>query len=67
MQESIKESPFFLMYGRNSRLPMTTALSWPMERAMVDLEEHGEQFATNLTEAWKMAQKAIQQAQNKQK
>ena len=41
MQESTKESPFFLMYGRDPRLPTATALSWPMERSMVDLEEYG--------------------------
>ena len=67
MQESTKESPFFLMYGRDPRLPTATALSWPMERSMVDLEEYGEHLATNLAEAWKVAQEAIQQAQSKQK
>ena len=63
MQESTKESPFFLMYGRDPRLPTATALSWSMERSMVDLEEYGEHLATNLAEAWKVAQEAIQQAQ----
>ena len=67
MQESTRESPFFLMYGRDPRLPTATALSWPMERSMVDLEEYGENLAANLSEAWKMAQEAIQQAQSKQK
>ena len=50
MQEFIKESPFFLMYGCDVRLPTTTALSWPMERSMVDLKEHGEHLATSLAD-----------------
>ena len=67
MQESTRESPFFLMYGRDPRLPTATALSWLMERFMVDLEEYGENLAANLSETWKMAQEAIQRAQSKQK
>ena len=38
-----------------------------MERSIIDLEEYGEHLATNLAEAWKVAQEAIQQAQSKQK
>ena len=59
MQESTKESPFFLMHECDPRLPTATTLSWPIERSMVDLGEH---LATNLAEAWKVAQEAIQQA-----
>ena len=67
MQESTRESPFFLMYGHDPRLPTATALSWPLEQSMVELEEYGENLAADLSEAWKMAQEAIQRAQNKQK
>ena len=55
LQESTKESPFFLMYGRDPRLPTETALSAPMERASVDLGEYGENLVTNLSEGWETA------------
>ena len=67
MQESMWESPFFLIHGCNNGLPTAISLSWPMEQFVVDLEEYGEHLATNLAEARKIAQEAIQRAQSKQK
>ena len=54
-QEATKESPFFLMHGRDPRLPTETALDFPMERGRVDLGEYGAELAENLTEAWESA------------
>ena len=67
VQESTKESPFFLMYGRDPRLPTETALSAPMERASVDLGEYGENLVTNLSEAWETARTFVKKSQHKQK
>ena len=54
-EEATKESPFFLMQGRDLRLPTEAALHYPMEREHVDLGEHGTELAENLTEAWESA------------
>ena len=66
-QEATKESPLFLMHGRDPRLPTEAALGYPSEREHVDFGEYGAELAENLTEAWETAQSCIKQAQKKQK
>ena len=66
-QEATRESPFFLMHGRDPRLPTEAALDHPVEREHVDLGEYGAELAENLTEAWESARSCIKQAQSKQK
>ncbi len=65
--ESAKEAPFFLLYGRDARLPTETALSRPQTPYATDVEDYRSLLAIGLTEAWKQAQQKIQKAQQKQK
>ncbi len=61
--ESAKEAPFFLLYGRDARLPTETALSRPQTPYATDVEDYHSQLAIGLTEAWKQAQQKIQKVQ----
>ena len=67
VQDSTKESPFFLIYGRDPRLPTESALSQPRTAYMVDIDDYKTEFVTSLSEAWKIAQENIKVAQTKQK
>ena len=67
MQSSTMESPFFLLYGRDPRLPTETALTAPIPRAEVDLATYKEQVVQGLTEAWGLAQSHVRRAQDRQK
>ena len=67
MQSSTMESPFFLLYGRDPRLPTETALTAPIARAEVDLATCKEQVVQGLTEAWGLAQSHVCRVQDRQK
>ena len=67
VQASTGESPFFLMYGRDARLPTATDITAPTEREIVDLSDFGKSLMTNLSEARELAQKCIRNSQKKQK
>ena len=66
-QESTKESPFYLVYGRDPRIPTSTVLSQSRSVYAVDIDDYKSEFATNLSEAWKLARSNIEQAQTRQK
>ena len=51
VQESTRESPFFLLYGRDPALPTSDTLS----RDMVDLDVYKLDLTTGLADAWKLA------------
>lgn len=61
-QASSKESPFFLLYGRDPRLPTETALAPPNPRTEVDLTEYKSELQQRLSEAWEVARKNIEKA-----
>ncbi len=67
VQESTKESPFFLLYGRDPRLPTETALSKPSTPYMVDIKDYRTELVTNLSDSWSLAKENIKVAQCKQK
>ena len=59
-QQSTQESPFFLLYGRDPRLPTEAALSPSKKtRQQMYLHEYGIYIADKLAEAWDLAQKNI--------
>ena len=67
MQESTRESPFFLLYGRDARLPTEAALTKPRTCYQVDIDDFKTDLVCNLSDAWSLAQQNINQAQKKQK
>ena len=66
-QRSTCESPFFLIYGRDPRLPTEAALCPSKFKATVDLREYGVELVSKMADAWELAQKYIGRAQCRQK
>ena len=66
-QASTLESPFYLLYGRDSRLPVPEALSPRKNRVTMNLKEYGIELHAKLSAAWELARKSVQRAQKKQK
>ena len=64
VQESTKESPFFLLYGRDPALPTLDALSRERTPYMIDVDDYK---TAGLSSAWKLAQQNIGNAQHHQK
>ena len=67
VQESTRESPFFLLYGRDPRIPSESVLSQPSPPYMVDVSDYKVDLTSNLASAWKLAREHIQVAQRGQK
>ena len=66
-QESTKESPFYLLYGRDPRIPTETALSHSTSPYNVDPDDYKVELMASLTNAWKVAKEHIVKAQQSQK
>ena len=66
-QSSTQESPFFLLYGRDPRLPSPAILSPKETRAIADLKEYGIELHSRMSEAWELARQQITRAQQHQK
>ena len=67
VQDSTKESPFFLLYGRDPTLPTLDALLCERTPYMVDLDDYKTELTTGMASAWKLAQENIATAQQRQK
>ena len=66
-QGSTKESPFFLLYGRDARQPMEEALACPTSVYVVDVDDYKSELVRGLTSAWETAAECIKAAQDHQK
>ena len=67
VQQSTGESPFFLLYGLDARLPTEAALTQPRTCYQVDIDDFKTDLVCNLSEAWELARHNISQSQKKQK
>ena len=56
VQESVRESPFYLLYGRDPRLP-TKDLQKNTPNYAVDVDDYKSTLTTYLSEAWSLANK----------
>ena len=65
MQESTRESPFFLLYGRDPRLPTEVALSPSPKDQNVDVDDFKAELVTGLSTAWEAAHRNVEQAQQR--
>ena len=66
-QPSTGESPFYLLYGRDARLPLEEVLATPVSRSFVGVDDYRAEFAAKMHEAWELARKHISRAQKRQK
>ena len=67
LQESTRESPFFLLYGRDPRVPTSTVLTSQRNPYTIDIDDYKSELAVNLSQTWKLAQDNIKVAQKRQK
>ena len=67
LQTSTGDSPFFLMYGRDPRLPTETTLSPLYDRQALDLDDYKTTLVREMSMAWEQAREAVHKAQKKQK
>ena len=62
VQESTRESPFFLLYGQDPRLPMEVALSPSPEDRNVDVDDFKVELVTGLSTAREAAHRNVEWA-----
>ena len=58
-QDSTGESPFYLLYGRDARLPTGTAVSRPLTPYQENLDDYRSSLVAGLSEAWAAAKQSI--------
>ena len=65
--DTTKESPIFLVYGRDARVPCEEALSFEKSPYMVDVDDYKTELAASLADAWRITRDNIDKAQKAQK
>ena len=64
VQSSTGDSPFFLLYGRDARIPTETVLSQPRTAYQVDMDDYKSELIANMSDARELARKNIESAQS---
>ncbi|KAH7719738.1 hypothetical protein AAVH_12773 [Aphelenchoides avenae] len=67
VQETTKQTPFYMNFAREVRLPLDIALSTPPPRVHSDVSVFLDQTQSALKSAWEIASSEIVKAQDKQK
>lgn len=66
-QGSTEQTPFYLLYGRQVRLPIDAALNFTPSRYTIDIDDYATEVPKLLTAAWENARRNISRAQQHQK
>jgi len=66
-QESTGHSPYFLMFGREPRLPVDLVFGVHREKSTESLTAYVEKLRTRMTKAYNLAEKAAEKAKERQK
>ena len=66
-QASSKELPFFLVHGRDARVPTQSVITHVRSSYAVDTGDYKEDLLSNLSTAWKLAKENLQKSQWSQK
>ena len=66
-QASTGKSPFFLVYGRDPRLPTETVLTPPTDQQVWDFDDYKSTLLREMSAAWSRAQDCVEKAQIRQK
>ena len=67
MQASTMESPFYLLYGRDPRLPCEQTLTPPVARTDICIDDYKSETTLRLQDAWELARANVKKAQRRQK
>ena len=67
IQESTRETPFYLLHGRDPRIPTSTVLSQTRSTYCIDHDDYKSELAVRMAECWKLARDNITKAQATQK
>ena len=67
LQSSTRESPFYLLYGRDPQLPTDAVSDPPVVREVQDVDDYKSRISVYLADAWELAQANVQRAQKQQK
>ena len=65
IQESTKESPFYLLYGRDARLPTDEVIDATVFRETVNLDDYRTEISQRMALAWSCAREFANQESSK--
>jgi len=66
-QQSTRERPFYLMYGRDPVLPTEAMLRPPPECFNIEVDDYVYEITQRMSQAWEAAQVNVRKAQRRQK